>query len=50
MERNSVLAHEFKGETKKGLRLEILGFVLAFTSVFRPGTRRYSRLRGSSSI
>ena len=29
---------------KKGLWHKVLGFVLAFTCVFRPGTRLYSRL------
>ena len=41
----SVLAHKFTGEDKKkGLRREILGFVLRLLSVFRPGKRLYSRL------
>ena len=34
---------------KEGLWHEILGFVLAFTRVFRLGTRLYSRLVGTSS-
>ena len=39
MVRISVLAHKFRGEDqKKGFRREILGFVLAFIRVFRPGT------------
>ena len=33
-------------KTKKGLWCEILGFVLAFTRVFRPEKRLYSRLGG----
>ena len=45
MERISVLAFEFRGEDlKKGLRCEILSFALAFTRVFRPGTRLDSGL------
>ena len=50
----SVLARKFRGEDqkkrrKKGLRRrENLGFALAFTRVFRPGTRLYSRLGGTS--
>ena len=39
MVRISVLAHKFRGEDqKKDLRHKILGFVLAFICVFRPGT------------
>ena len=34
---------------KKGLRRKILAFVLAFTRVFRPETRLYSRL-GARSV
>ena len=49
--RFSVLAHKFRGEDqKKGFRLEILAFILAFSRVFRPGIRLYSRLEDRSSI
>ena len=46
MMRISVLAHKSRGEDQKekGLRGEILDFVLVFTRVFRLGTRIYSRL------
>ena len=45
MVRISVLAHKFRGErSKKGLQRETVSFVLAFTGVFPPGTRIYSRL------
>ena len=42
----SVLALKFRGEDlkKKGLRREVLYFVLALTRVFRPGTGVYPRL------
>ena len=52
MVRISVPAHKFGGETfpKKGLRSEILGLVMAFTCVFRPGTRLYSRVRGAQAV
>ena len=48
--RISVPAHNAGVKTKKKkkrLRCEILGLVLAFTCVFRPGTRLYSRLGGA---
>ena len=34
---------------KKGLRREILGLVFAYTRLFRPGTKLYSRLGSISS-
>ena len=50
MARISVLAHKFRVKIKKkGLRREILAFVLVFTRVFRPRTRFYSRLGGGTS-
>ena len=47
-----VLALRFWGKDppKKGLRREILGFFFAFTPVFRPGTKVYSRLENTNSI
>ena len=51
MVRISVLSHQFGGEDrKKGLRCEILVFVVAFTCGFRPGMRLYTPSRGTSSI
>ena len=45
----SLFAHKFRGEDqKKGLRGEILGSVFVFTRVFLPGTKFYSRFRGTN--
>ena len=46
MEGISVFAYNFMGKDQKKA---ILGFVLAFTSVFCPGTILYSRLRGGDT-
>ena len=44
------LTTNFEGEDqKKGLRCKILGFVLAFSRAFRPGTRLYPQLGGGGS-
>ena len=37
-------------KTRKGLRREILGFVLAFTCVFCPGTRLYTHAWGAKAV
>ena len=53
MVRISLRAHKFRGEdqkNKKGLRREILGSIFVFTRVFRPGTKFYSCLGGTSGI
>ena len=48
MVRISLLAHKFRGKgQKKDLQREILGSLLSFTRVFRPGTKFYSRWGGT---
>ena len=43
----SLLAHKFRVKIKKkGLRRDILGLILAYTRVFCPETKHYSRLGG----
>ena len=50
MVRISLLARKFRGEEKKkGLQREILGSVLAFAPVFRPGTYLYSLWGGGDT-
>ena len=51
MVRISLLARKFRGEEKKkGLQREILGSVLAFAPVFRPGTYLYSLWGGTQAV